>query len=214
MWAPSRQNSTYTQERVLNYLKRNSNVIYPPTPTARFHSGKSTGYWLSVNRLIRHKRVDIQMKAFAMLPDEKLIILGPYERSGLSKEYAEYIAKICPPNVKLQPQADSFAELADYYANCKGFITTSYREGFWYDGGRGYGIGGKWSSRRTKVATWKRSSTARPAFSSATSRRKKLPRRYKMSEKCPRSSSKNLQQNAATGRHFSTPRHSLQKSRR
>jgi glycosyltransferase involved in cell wall biosynthesis len=123
-------NSTFTKERVKKYLGRDSELIYPPTQMGKFHYKKTGDYWLSVNRIIGYKRVDMQMKAFATLPGEQLIVLGPYEEAKSSLAYVELVKKIKPSNVTLVKNADSFEELADYYANCKGFITTCLNEDF------------------------------------------------------------------------------------
>ncbi len=123
-------NSTFTKERVKKYLGRNSELIYPPTQTKRFHFGKTGDYWLSVNRLIEYKRIDMQLEAFSKLPNEKLIILGPYEQAKTSRRYVERIKKIKPPNVTIIKGAKNFEELVNYYANCKGFITTCLKEDF------------------------------------------------------------------------------------
>jgi glycosyltransferase involved in cell wall biosynthesis len=122
-------NSVNTQKRVKKYLKRDSIVINPPIETEQFHYKKTGDYWLSVNRLITHKRVDMQMKAFKNMPDEKLIVVGCYEDSKHFKDYANYIQRIKPDNVTLVKSA-TFNELVDLYANCKGFITTSHDEDF------------------------------------------------------------------------------------
>jgi glycosyltransferase involved in cell wall biosynthesis len=122
-------NSINTQNRVRKYLKRNASVINPPIETSHFHYKKTGDYWLSVNRLISHKRVDLQMKAFAKLPDEKLIVVGCYEESVHFQEYANYIKRIKPGNVTLLKSVP-FDGLVELYANCKGFITTSHNEDF------------------------------------------------------------------------------------
>jgi len=123
-------NSTFTKERVKKYLQRDSELVYPPTSTEKFHYGKTGDYWLSVNRIIGYKRIDMQMRAFARLSHEKLVIIGPYERSRTSLEYVKFVKDIRPPNVWVVEGAGSFEELADLYADCKGFITTCLAEDF------------------------------------------------------------------------------------
>ncbi len=122
-------NSKNTQARVKKYLKRNALVINPPIETTQYKNQKSKNYWLSVNRLITHKRIDIQMKAFSKLPTEKLIIVGSYEQSRHFKAYANYIKKIKPKNVEIKSWI-AYKELIELYANCKGFITTVNDEDF------------------------------------------------------------------------------------
>jgi glycosyltransferase involved in cell wall biosynthesis len=122
-------NSKNTQKRVKKYLNKDSVVINPPIETSEFYYHKNGDYWLSVNRLISHKRVDLQIKAFSELPEEKLIIVGSYEKSEHFQSYANYIKKIKPKNVKILSWVDQ-KQLIDLYANCKGFITTSKDEDF------------------------------------------------------------------------------------
>jgi glycosyltransferase involved in cell wall biosynthesis len=72
----------------------------------------------------------MQIQAFTQMPDKKLIVIGPYEKSKTSEAYADYIKKIKPANVTLITHAGSFDELTNYYANCRGFITTCHQEDF------------------------------------------------------------------------------------
>lgn len=121
--------SQNVRKRVKKYLKKDSCVIYPPTDTSKFHYGKSGDYWLSVNRLISHKRVDMQLEAFRNLPGEKLIIVGSFEQSRHFLKYAAQIKKTKPKNVKIYSWVDS-EKLIELYANCKGFITTAHDEDY------------------------------------------------------------------------------------
>src|SRR3989338_3763935 len=68
--------SKNVQKRVLKYLNKKSDIIYPPVDTSTFYNKPPKNYWLSVNRLIPHKRVEMQIKAFVELPEERLIIVG------------------------------------------------------------------------------------------------------------------------------------------
>jgi len=122
-------NSINTQNRIKKYLKKDSIVINPPIETSKFHYKKSGDYWLSVNRLITHKRVDMQIKAFQKLKDERLVIVGSYEKSRHFKAYADYIKRIKPKNVEILSWVEQ-NKLIDLYANCKGFITTAKNEDF------------------------------------------------------------------------------------
>lgn len=121
--------SEVVQERVKKYLKRSSIVIYPPTETKKYYYKEHKGYWLSVNRLINHKRVDIQMKAFAKMPEEKLIVVGSYEKSSHFLNYATHIMEIKPKNVEIKSWVDE-KDIISLYANCKGLITTSKEEDY------------------------------------------------------------------------------------
>ena len=122
-------NSENTKNRLKKYLGKDALVINPPIETSRFKFASTGEYWLSVNRLISHKRIDVQLKAFEKLPEEKLIIVGSYEQSRHFLQYADYCKKIMPKNVEIKSWV-SQQELVDLYANCKGFITTSKDEDF------------------------------------------------------------------------------------
>jgi glycosyltransferase involved in cell wall biosynthesis len=122
-------NSMNTQKRVFKYLGRNAEIINPPIETNKFNNLSKGDYWLSVNRLINHKKIDMQLKAFAKMPKEKLVIVGSYEQSRHFKEYAQYCQRIKPKNVEIKSWVNQ-DELIKLYANCKGFITTSRDEDF------------------------------------------------------------------------------------
>lgn len=126
-------NSENTKARIKKFLGKEAVVINPPIETKNFYfknppaGGKS--YWLSVNRLINHKRIDLQMNAFLKLPDEKLIIVGCYEQSKHFKAYTKYCQKIKPKNIEIKSWV-SKKELIELYANCKGFLATADNEDF------------------------------------------------------------------------------------
>jgi len=121
--------SKNVQNRIKKYLNRESAVIYPPTETSTYKNKKSKNYWLSVNRLIDHKRVDMQIKVFAKMPNEKLIIVGSYEQSQHFQEYTKYIHNIRPENVEIRSWISN-EELINLYSECKGLITTSKDEDY------------------------------------------------------------------------------------
>jgi glycosyltransferase involved in cell wall biosynthesis len=122
-------NSNNTRNRIKKYLHRDAIVINPPTETSKFCYKKNGDFWLSVNRLLKPKRIELQMKAFAKLPNEKLVIIGSYEKSSHFLKYVSFINKIKPKNVEIRSWIDEH-ELRELYANCKGFITTAHDEDF------------------------------------------------------------------------------------
>jgi len=122
-------NSKNTQNRIKKYLNKDAIIIYPPIDTKKFKFKKFGNFWLSVNRLFLHKRINMQINAFKKLPKEKLIIVGSYEKSRHFLTYANYIKKNKPKNVKIISWVDD-KQLKDLYANCKGLITTAKDEDF------------------------------------------------------------------------------------
>jgi glycosyltransferase involved in cell wall biosynthesis len=122
-------NSENTRARVKKYLGRDAIVVYPPVDVNRFSPEIKGDYWLSVNRLISHKRVELQLEAFRALPDEKLIIVGSYEKARHFQTYADYLYTIKPPNVEIRSWVAA-QDLVDLFDHAKGFIATAYDEDF------------------------------------------------------------------------------------
>lgn len=123
-------NSQNTKNRIKKFYNQESIVINPPVETSKYTSNESENYWLSVNRLITHKRIDLQIEAFKNLPAEKLIIVGSYEKGVAQFEnYKNYIDSIKPANVEIIHWVDD-AKLKDLYSRCKGFVTTAQDEDF------------------------------------------------------------------------------------
>jgi glycosyltransferase involved in cell wall biosynthesis len=124
-------NSTNTQNRLIKYYNiSNSIVINPPINTKSFYNKTSQNYWLSVNRIIKHKRIELQLEAFKELPNEKLIIVGSYEKGAQQfEEYKKYIESIKPSNIEIKHWVND-KKLKELYAECKGFITTARDEDF------------------------------------------------------------------------------------
>jgi glycosyltransferase involved in cell wall biosynthesis len=122
-------NSVNTKNRLKKFLDKDAVAVYPPIETRNYRFKNNSGYWLAVNRLIIHKRVDIQLKTFSKLPSEKLVIVGSYEKSRHFLQYARYCRKIMPANVKILSWV-ARNDLLELYAKCIGFITTSKTEDF------------------------------------------------------------------------------------
>ena len=122
-------NSGSVALRLKKYLGKESVIVYPPVDTSRFAYIEDGGFWLSVNRLFPEKRVEIQLEAFARMPEERLLIIGDSDKGEYSGEYARRIKKSLPPNVSLLSDIPE-QELIRYYGRCRGFITTSMEEPF------------------------------------------------------------------------------------
>ena len=123
-------NSENTRGRILKFYGEEAEVICPPVDVSLYGNRPSKGYWLSVNRLITHKRIEIQMEAFARLPEERLVLVGSYEKGARQfEEYRGKMESIRPQNVGIRSWV-SDSELRTLYAECKGFITTARDEDF------------------------------------------------------------------------------------
>ncbi len=122
-------NSLNTKKRLMKYLGKEAEVIHPPVDTRKFRYRKNGDFWLSVNRLIFHKRIEVQMQAFRRMPDEKLVIVGSYEKSRHFLSYKRYLESIKPSNVTIINWVSS-DELTRLYADCRGLIATAEDEDF------------------------------------------------------------------------------------
>ena len=122
-------NSQNTKKNVKKYLQQEATIINPPIDTKKYRKGKKREYWLSVNRLIKHKKIEEQLKTFKELPNKKLIIVGPYEDTQHFLEYKKELEKIKPKNVTFKHHVKD-EELIKLYENCTGLITTSKNEDF------------------------------------------------------------------------------------
>ena len=122
-------NSRCIAGRIKKYLGRESVVVYPPSDTSRFKYAGDEGFWLSVNRLFPEKRIETQLRAFARMPDQKLVIVGGGDRGEYSGSYARMIKENLPPNVRLVSDLPE-EKLIEYYGRCRGFIATSENEPF------------------------------------------------------------------------------------
>ena len=116
-------------ERVKSFLHEDTQILYPPTETKNFYYKKNGASWLSVNRLIDHKRIELQLDAFRKLPHESLTIVGSFEKSKHFKRYAQKIISSAPKNVTIKSWVTA-SDLQKLYAECKGFITTSLDEDY------------------------------------------------------------------------------------
>ena len=107
-------NSNFTSKRIKKYWGLDCDVIHPPVDTRRFKYNESRGdYYLSVNRLVPNKRVDLLIRAFNRLNLPLIIIGDGPERLKLEK--------MSNSNIKfLRKISDS--KVAKYMSKCKAFI--------------------------------------------------------------------------------------------
>ncbi len=123
-------NSKNTQSNIKKYYNKEAVIIYPPVDIKKYYFNKDKNYWLSVNRLTSNKKIEIQIEAFKKLPNEKLIVVGSYEKDTKQFEkYRNYLESIKPENVKIIHWIND-EELKKLYSECIGLITTSRDEDF------------------------------------------------------------------------------------
>ncbi|HTY15730.1 MAG TPA: glycosyltransferase [Methanoregulaceae archaeon] len=109
--------------RICKIYGRNAAVIYPPVHVEQYANRPSEGFWLSVGRVDKWKRIPLQVEAFRKMPDKKLFIAGHiYPR-------LREVANNAPSNVVFLGTCDE-TRLLDLYSRCEGFITTAIDEDF------------------------------------------------------------------------------------
>jgi glycosyltransferase involved in cell wall biosynthesis len=70
-------NSAFIERRIRKVYGRASTVIYPPVDVDGFFLDENKdGFYLTASRLVSHKKVPLIAKAFAGMPDKKLVIVG------------------------------------------------------------------------------------------------------------------------------------------
>ncbi|HVW00087.1 MAG TPA: glycosyltransferase family 4 protein [Planctomycetaceae bacterium] len=108
-------NSKYVARRVRKTYSRPSVVIYPPVDVEAFSVGTTKeNFYVTAQRMVPYKRVDLIVEAFTAMPDRELVVIGE------GPEYKRVAAK-AGPNVKLlgyQPQE----VLCDYLQRAKAYV--------------------------------------------------------------------------------------------
>jgi glycosyltransferase involved in cell wall biosynthesis len=88
-------NSAFTARRIWKYYHREAQVIYPPVEVENFSMGQQKeDFYLVVGRMVQYKKVDLLVKAFAHLPERRLVVIG--EGPDFEK-----VRKVAGPNVSL-----------------------------------------------------------------------------------------------------------------
>ena len=111
-------NSAFVAQRIQDCWHRPAEVIYPPVsipetlPQATPH-----GAWVSVSRLVPYKRVDLWVKAFALLPEHRLLIAG----DGPQRKELQAMAT---PNVQFLGRITD-REITTLLAGARGFVQAS-----------------------------------------------------------------------------------------
>jgi glycosyltransferase involved in cell wall biosynthesis len=107
-------NSNFTSKRIKKYWGLESEVIHPPVDIKRFRYKNSRGdFYISLNRLVPNKRIDLLIKAFNKLKLPLIIIGDGPERLKLEK--------ISSSNIKFLRKI-SDREVENYMSRCKAFV--------------------------------------------------------------------------------------------
>jgi glycosyltransferase involved in cell wall biosynthesis len=115
-------NSQNVAKRIKKYYRRKAEIIYPPIRVKQMQQTLKKinsrpikeKYFLVVSRLLPYKSVDIAIKAFSNLPQEKLIIIGG------GTEFAN-LKKIASKNIHFVGEMP-FEKIIPYYAFAEALI--------------------------------------------------------------------------------------------
>ena len=100
--------------RIQSAYRREAQVIYPPVEVERFASNGQRGdYYVTLSRLVPHKRIDIVIEAFSDLKYPLKIIGNGPERKKLQKRAA--------PNIEFLGHQSEQA-VAQLLGNARGFV--------------------------------------------------------------------------------------------
>ncbi len=106
--------SQAVSNRIQYAYQREASVIYPPVETARFHPNKHReDYFITVSRLVAHKRIDLLVQAFSQL-NLPLLIVGEGPESP-------HLKNLAGSNIKfLGYQTDE--KVAELMSKARGFV--------------------------------------------------------------------------------------------
>lgn len=70
-------NSAYIAKRIQKVYRREATVIHPPVDVEHFACcTEKENFYLTASRFVPYKRIDLIVKAFAQMPDKKLVVIG------------------------------------------------------------------------------------------------------------------------------------------
>ncbi len=107
-------NSSFTSRRIKKYWGKDSEVIFPPVEIERFKFNQSrSNFYLTVNRLVPNKRIDLLIKAFNKL-NLPLIIVGDGPEINNLK-------KIARKNITFKGKTTNKC-IEDLMSKCRAFV--------------------------------------------------------------------------------------------
>lgn len=114
-------NSEFVKKRIESFYQKKAVVIYPPVDTEKFSFQKHKGsYFITASRLVKNKRIDVLVKAFDHLPNEKFLIVGDGPEM-------QYLKQIAPKNVEFLGYQEE-ASFIHLLQNARAFLFASIED--------------------------------------------------------------------------------------
>ena len=120
-------NSEFTRSKIQKYYQRDSEVVFHGVDIKKYHFGPAEDYFLSVQRISPDKRIETQLEAFRMVPEQKLLVVGSLHQGNMS--YYRMLTGIAPPNTTFRLSITD-QELAGLYTHSKAVVQTNPDEAF------------------------------------------------------------------------------------
>lgn len=104
-------------QRIADAYQRSAPIIYPPVEVHRFHAAdRRENFYITISRLVPHKRIDVIVEAFSMLK-LPLIVIG--DGPELTRLKASAAATIC--FMGYQPDA----KVIELLSKARGFVSAA-----------------------------------------------------------------------------------------
>lgn len=108
-------NSLHIARKIEKIYRRDAHVIYPPVDIERFDiCTQKENYYITASRMVPYKMIDLIVKAFVLMPDRKLVVVG--DGPDFKK-----IKKLSKKNIELLGY-QSFEALKNHLKKAKAFI--------------------------------------------------------------------------------------------
>lgn len=107
--------SRYIARRIWKIYRRKSTVIYPPVDVDAFTpGGNKEAFYVTASRMVPYKRIDLIVKAFAAMPQHRLVVIGDGPEAARIRSGGA-------PNIEFLGQ-QPFEVLRDHLRRARAFV--------------------------------------------------------------------------------------------
>jgi glycosyltransferase involved in cell wall biosynthesis len=90
-------NSEITRQRIGDFYGRDASIVHPPVAVERFTAGEPEDWFLTVSEVVRHKRIEVALKAARKAGRRLRVVGGGPDLERLRREYAgsaEFLGRV------------------------------------------------------------------------------------------------------------------------